>query len=158
MIAAELQPVLKPVAFLLGPWRGEGSGEYPTIQPFRYREEVRFSHTGKAFLVYTQRTEALEDGRPLHSEAGYLRSLGDGRLELVIAQPIGFAEVELGSVSGNRIELQSTQVLRTPTAKPVSAIARKIWLEGERLHYELAMALGGTALTHHLSAALVRVS
>jgi hypothetical protein len=158
VIAAELQPVLKPIAFLLGTWRGEGSGNYPTIDPFRYREEVRFSHTGKAFLVYTQRTEALEDGRPLHSEAGYLRSLGGGRLELVIAQPIGFAEIELGTVSGNRLELQSTQVLRTPTAKPVTAIARKIWLEGERLRYELGMAIDGGALTHHLSAALVRVS
>jgi hypothetical protein len=158
VIATELQPVLKPIAFLLGTWRGEGSGEYPTIQPFHYREEVRFTHTGKTFLVYTQRTEALDDGRPLHSEAGYLRSLGDGRLELVIAQPIGFAEIELGTVTGNRIELSSTQVLRTPTAKPVTAIARKIWLEGERLHYELGMALGDAALTHHLSAALVRVS
>ena len=158
MIAAELQPALKPVAFLLGTWRGKGSGDYRTIQPFRYREEVRFSHTGKAFLVYTQRTEALADGRPLHSEAGYLRSLGAGRLELVIAQPIGFAEIELGTVVGTRIELESMQVLRTPTAKPVTAIARKIWLDGESLRYELGMALGGAALTHHLSAALVRVS
>ncbi len=158
MIAADLQPVLKPVAFLLGTWRGEGAGDYPTIQPFRYREEVRFSHTGKAFLVYTQRTEALDDGRPLHSEAGYLRSVGDGRLELVIAQPTGFAEVELGTVNGTLIEFESTQVLRTPTAKPVTAITRRIWLEDEQLRYELRMAVGGAALTHHLLAALARVS
>ncbi len=149
--------MLKPIAFLLGTWRGEGSGDYPTIQPFRYREEVRFSHTGKTFLVYTQRTEALDDGRPLHSEAGYLRSLGNGRLELVIAQPIGFAEIELGTVVGTRIELESTQVLRTPTAKPVTAIARKIWLDGDTLRYELSMAISGGALVHHLTATLRRL-
>ncbi len=157
MIAAELQPALKPIAFLLGTWRGEGSGDYPTIQPFRYREEVRFSHTGKAFLVYTQRTEALDDGRPLHSEAGYLRSLGDGRLELVIAQPIGFAEIELGTVVGTRIELECTHVLRTPTAKPVTAIARRIWLDGETLRYELVMAMSSGPLVHHLTATLRRL-
>lgn len=35
---------LQPLAFLLGTWRGEGKGEYPTIVPFAYGEEVRFWH------------------------------------------------------------------------------------------------------------------
>src|SRR2546421_11877811 len=98
MIAADLHPALKPVAFLLGTWRGEGEGQYPTIKPFRYREEIRFTHNGKPFLTYTQRTEAIDTGQPLHAEAGYLRLLGDGPLELVSAQPIGFAEIPLGRV------------------------------------------------------------
>jgi len=100
MIAADLNPALKPVAFLLGTWRGEGEGQYPTIKPFRYREEIRFTHNGKPFLIYTQRTEAIDTGQPLHGEAGYLRLVGDGRLEFVIAQPIGFAEISLGRVNG----------------------------------------------------------
>src|SRR5205085_3544981 len=93
MIATELNPALKPVAFLLGTWRGEGEGEYPTIKPFRYREEVRFSHNGKAFLIYSQRTEAIDSDQPMHAETGYLRVVGDDQVEFVIAQPIGFAEI-----------------------------------------------------------------
>src|ERR1700756_1420383 len=104
MIATQLYPALTPVAFLLGTWHGEGQGEYPTIKPFRYREEIRFTHNGKAFLIYGQRTEAIDGGQPMHAETGYLRVVGDNRVEFVIAQPIGFAEISLGHIAGTRID------------------------------------------------------
>ena len=157
MIAADLHPALKPVAFLLGTWRGEGDGQYPTIKPFRYREEIRFTHNGKPFLIYTQRTEAIDTGQPLHGEAGYLRLVGDGRLEFVIAQPIGFAEISLGRVNGQRIDVECASVGRTPTAKPVTSISRSLWLEGETLHYELKMGMGDFPLVRHLVASFRRV-
>lgn len=147
---------IAPVAFLLGTWRGEGSGEYPTIRPFRYREEIRFWHTGKAFLAYTQRTEAADDGRPLHAEMGYLRITGANEVEFVIAQPIGVAEIEVGSVGDRRIDLHSHTVARTPTAKNVTALARSFWMEGDTLRYEVRMALDGGPLLHHLAASFTR--
>jgi len=158
MIQTHLHAALEPVAFLLGRWRGEGSGQYPTIQPFRYREEIHFWHTGKPFLAYTQRTEASDDGRPLHAEMGYLRIVADGRAELVIAQPTGFAEIEVGIVRPGRIELESTVVARTATAKPVTALARTIWLDGETLRYTLQMALDGGPLLPHLAASFRRMA
>ncbi len=157
LMATETASLVQPIAFLLGTWRGEGAGQYPTIQPFRYREEIRFWHTGKAFLAYRQRTEAAEDGRPLHAEMGYLRVAGEGRVELVIAQPTGFAEIEVGTVRGQRIDLQSTLVGRTPTAKPVTALARSFWLEEDTLRYELRMAMDGGPLRPHLAAVFQRV-
>ncbi len=51
-----LHPDLEPVAWLLGSWRGEGAGSFPTIQSFRYGEELRFWHVGKPFLAFAQRT------------------------------------------------------------------------------------------------------
>src|ERR1700694_4670329 len=116
MLATELNPALTPVAFLLGPWRGEGEGQYPSIKPFRYREEIRFTHNGKPFLIYSQRTEAIETSQPMHGEAAYLRLVGDGRVEFVIAQPIGYAEISLGRVDGRRIDVVCASVGRAPTA------------------------------------------
>ena len=158
MIAADLNPALKPVAFLLGTWRGEGEGQYPTIKPFRYREEIRFTHNGKTFLIYTQRTEAIDTGQPLHGEAGYLRLVGDGRVEFVIAQPIGFAEISLGRVDGQRIDVTCASVGRTPTAKPVTSISRSLWLDQETLRYELRMAMEGVPLERHLVASFRRTN
>ena len=156
MLATELNPALAPVAFLLGTWRGEGEGQYPSIKPFRYREEMRFTHNGKAFLIYSQRTEAMDTGQPLHGESGYLRLVGGGRVEFVIAQPIGFAEISLGRVDGQRIDLESQTVARTPTAKAVTSVNRSIWLEGDTLRYELKMGMEGIPLARHLVASFRR--
>jgi len=152
-----MSPALKPVAFLLGTWRGEGQGEYPTIKPFHYREEIRFAHNGKAFLIYSQQTEAVESGQPMHAETGYLRVVGDERVEFVIAQPIGFAEISVGRISGTRIDVESSTVGRTPTAKPVTSISRSLWLEGETLHYETRMGMEGVPMVRHLTASFRRI-
>src|SRR2546429_8457601 len=117
VIATELNPALTPVSFLLGTWRGEGEGQYPSIKPFRYREEIRFTHNGKPFLIYTQRTEAIDSGQPMHGEAGYLRLVGAGRGEVVIAQPNGYAQISLRRVGGRRGDGEGARGRRAPAPK-----------------------------------------
>ena len=158
MIEVSVHPAIQPVAFLLGRWRGEGAGQYPTIKPFRYREEAAFGHNGKPFLTYSQSTWSAEDGRPLHGEMGYLRMVGEGQAELVIAQGIGITEVDTGRVRERELVLESCSVGRTPTAKPVTQVRRRIWLEGETLRYELEMAFAEVPLVNHLEASLRRVA
>ena len=83
------------LAFLLGTWRGEGTGEYPTIEPFTYRETVTFDHAGDAWFSYIQESWT-PDGKPLHFERGFLRpGNADGDVEFVLAHPIGVTEVAL---------------------------------------------------------------
>lgn len=151
-----MHPDVAPIAFLLGTWVGEGAGEYPTIEPFAYGEEVRFSETGKPFLAYSQRTWSLDDGRPLHAECGYWRPQPGGRLEVVLAHPTGISEILEGAVTGGRIELASTVVGRTSTAKEVRALRRVFEVDGDTLTYRVAMAAVGVPMTHHLAATLVR--
>jgi THAP4-like, heme-binding beta-barrel domain len=152
-----LHPDVASLAGLLGVWRGEGAGEYPTIAPFRYGEEVRFWHVGKPFLAYTQRTWSLDDGRPLHGESGYWRPKPGGAVEVVLAHPTGIAEVLEGRVDGGRIELGTTTVATTSTAKEVTALRRRFELDGDTLGYTVAMAAVGQPLQHHLAATLRRV-
>jgi hypothetical protein len=146
-----------PLAGLLGTWRGEGVGEYPTITPFRYAEEVTFRSIGKPFLAYEQRSWALDDGRPLHSECGYWRAQPDGSVEMVLAHPTGIVEVLEGGLDDGRFELSSTTVAGTRTAVEVSALHRVFQLSGDVLTYALAMAAVGQPLQRHLTAELHRV-
>src|SRR5580692_11570061 len=146
----ELHPNLQALAPLLGLWQGSGSGEYPTIEPFDYLEEVTFSHVGKPFLVYGQKTKAAADGAPLHAETGYLRVPEPGRVELVLAHPSGVTEIEVGSyrVAGDviDIELATTSIGLTPTAKEVSALGRSFRIDGDQLSYSVQMGAVGQPL------------
>jgi hypothetical protein len=71
-VAPEPHPELEPLSFLLGVWRGEGSGSCRTIQPFPDGEEVCFRHVGKPFLLYAQRIWAVGVSTTHHLHA-YLR-------------------------------------------------------------------------------------
>lgn len=158
--APPLHPALAALAPLLGRWSGPGTGEYPTIHPFDYHEEVSFTHVGKPFLIYGQRTRGVTDGLPMHSETGYLRVPEPGVVELVLAHPSGVTEIEVGTyqVGGDRLELElaTTSVGLTPTAKEVSGLERSFTIVGDELSYSLRMAAVGQPMVHHLSAELRR--
>lgn len=96
----------------------------------------------------------------MHGESGFLRGPVDGRVELIIAQPTGFAEVATLTVGeedatlvldGARAALQ-----RTPGAKDVRDVRRRFRLDGDALHYDLWMSYAGHEDEHHLRAVLHR--
>ncbi len=159
MSCMELHPDLAELAVLVGTWRGEGHGDYPTIEPFDYVEEVTFSAPAtKPFLVYGQKTTRAGTGEPLHIETGYLRPAGPGRVELIIAQPTGIAEVHAGTVTDGRFDLRSETVALTPTAKEVVTVHRHLRVDGDLLSYRLEMGAVGRPHQLHLEAELRRVA
>lgn len=153
---ADLHPKIACLGFLLGTWVGEGAGNYPTIQPFAYREEVSFSHVGKPFLAYSQRTWDADTGLPLHAESGYWRAGADGHVELVLAHPSGIVEVEEGTLDGHSLSLSSVLIGRTTTAKEVTTLARSVTVNGDVMTYTLAMGAVGQPAQRHLEGRLRR--
>lgn len=156
----DVHAALGPLALLVGVWRGEGEGAFPTIAPFRYREEVAFTHDGRPVLTYRQRTWRMDADVPMHAESGYLRGPAEGRAELIVAQPTGFGEVATLTVTVGDgalvLDGARTPVQRSPSAKHVADVRRRFRLAGDTLHSDLWMTYAGHDDEHHLRAVLHR--
>jgi THAP4-like, heme-binding beta-barrel domain len=153
---------LAPLRFLIGRWEGAGVVGYPTIESAQFGQEVSFSHNGKPFLYYLSRTWLLDAdgnlGRPLAMETGFWRPQPDNQLEVLLVHPTGITEIYLGQITGTKIELVTDAVLRTSSAKEVTAGRRLYGLIGADLGYAYDMAAVGQPLQSHVSAQLKRCS
>jgi hypothetical protein len=159
-IPADLHPDLIPVAFLLGHWHGNGHGDYPTIDAFRFGQEIGFTHDGRPFLHYFSRTWLVDDEgnevRPLALETGFLRGRPDGEIELLLTHPTGFAEIYYGTVDGAKLALTTDAVVRTGSAKEYVAGHRLYGLVDGDLLWTFDMAAVGEPLQPHIWARLQR--
>jgi hypothetical protein len=159
----ELPDLVKPFAFLLGTWRGEGVGGYPTLeQDFRYGEEITFACYGKPVIEFTSRSWAVEDERPLARQAGFWRPTSETDLEVVLTIAAGLVEVFYGRLvagpAGEHVEIETDFIGHTATAKQVDQDKRLYAVRGGKLMYAMEMAAVGQPLQAHLSAALDRVA
>lgn len=159
-IPDNLHPDCAPIAWLLGTWRGNGHGDYPTIDAFQFGQEVVFAHDGRPFFHYFSRTWIVDgEGNKVREgalETGFLRARPEGQLELILAHPTGFAEVWYGEVDGAKFELVTDAVVRTATAKDYAGGKRLYgYVEGDLL-YAYDMAAMGQALQPHLWGRLLR--
>lgn len=153
MAAPPLDPLL---ARLVGTYVGDGEGDFPTVQPFRYREQLEFTAPGGPVVAYSQRTSDPASGRPMHAENGFLRPAPGGRAELVLAHSFGLTEVQEGTLElaadGTlRLQLASTAIGVAGTAKPVDAVRRELLLTGDVLRSELWMSYAGVESQHLLA-------
>jgi hypothetical protein len=166
--AGKLPEELAPLSWLIGRWIGVGTGQYPTIEDFRFGQEVSFVTDGRPFLTYWSRSWLLDDDgnrvRPLAIETGFWRPRPENHFEVELAHPTGFSEVWYGSVeitglenaaiTGARLEMRTDAVLRTASAKDYSAGHRLYGLVNGRLLWTFDMAAMGQEMQNHLSASL----
>jgi len=101
----------------------------------------------------------------MHTETGYIRvrSGDDGdHLEFLVCDPTGISSVFEGSVTSDTdqelvIEFSSTNITGTPSAKPVSALQRKLTItksEPMGMKYQVNMKAMDQELQEHLTAEL----
>ncbi len=163
----KLHPALDGLLPYIGVWRGRGRGGYPTIEDFDYAQEIRISHDGRPFLCYESRAWLLDEQsrpvRPAGREMGWWRPVLDGNdratneWEALMSTPTGVMELHLGKRTGTQLEFATDAVVRTPTAKEVTAGHRLFGIVEGALLYAQEMAAVGHGLTPHLSARLIRV-
>ncbi|HYN75114.1 MAG TPA: FABP family protein [Candidatus Limnocylindria bacterium] len=160
-LSADLPAPLVPLAWLIGSWAGAGVGGYPSVEEFRFGQEVVFEHDARPFLTYSSRTWLLDDEgafvRPLATESGFWRPQPDGALEVTLSHPTGFTEIWIGTVEGARIELRTDVVARTTTSKEYTAGHRLYGLVEGDLAWAFDMAAVGQTIQPHVSARLKRV-
>jgi hypothetical protein len=155
-----LHPDCAPIAWLLGTWRGNGHGDYPTIKPFQFGQECIFTHDGRPFFHYMSRSwEVDEQGEKVAErgiETGFIRCRADGHLEWLLTHNTGFAEVWYGTAEGAKIEVTTDAVVRTETAKEYAGGHRMYGLVEGDLLWAFDMAAVGQPLQPHLWGRLVR--
>lgn len=171
ILPSSLPEQLLPLSWLIGRWAGVGTGQYPTIEDFRFGQEVSFSTDGRPFLIYWSRSWMLDDEgnrvRPLATETGFWRPRPDNRVEVQLAHPTGYAEVWYGQVTvtglenaaitGAKAELATEVVSRTESAKEYTQGERLYGLVNGRLLWTFDMAAMGQPLQNHLAATLMPV-
>ncbi len=155
-----LHPNCGPVAWLLGTWRGNGHGDYPTIEKFEFGQELIFTHDGRPFLHYMARSWIVDENgekvRDAAIETGFLRCPEPGKVEFLLTHSSGIVELWVGEAGGGKVEVITDAVVRSSLAKEVTAGKRLYGnVEGDLL-YAYDMAAVGQPLQPHLWARLKR--
>ncbi len=159
-IPDNIHPNVAPFAWLLGSWQGGGEGDYPTIEKFRFGQELLFQQDGRPFIHYMGRAWLLDaDGnkvREAAQETGFIRCLEDGAVEWMLTHNTGMLELYHGKVEGAKLDLSTDAVMRTATAKEYVAGHRLYGLVEGNLWFAMDMAAMGQELQPHLWGKLVR--
>lgn len=145
---------------LVGRWEGTGTVDYPTIDPFTYREvlEVREREGLFHYELSTWLTDGAEEV-PSHQETGFIRIGDDGTVDMLNAQGSDRVEVLRGKAATEEdvlvLELESVAIAGDDR---MIRSWRSLELEGDELRYTMGMAttrVPDGAL--HLTARLSRV-
>lgn len=159
---------LAHVSWLIGRWVGVGLGHYPTIEDFRFAQEIEFGCDGRPFLSYWSRSWVIDDEgiriKPASTESGFVRPLPENEFEFLLTHASGFAEIwhgkvevtglESNRITGARAQLQTDAVIRTSTAKPYTAGQRLYGLVNGELMWTFDMAAMEQPMQNHLAAQL----
>src|SRR5215510_11265717 len=153
---------------LVGTWKGEGRGRFPTIESFNYFEECVFSSNDSEPIIHFEQktwvksTDAT-NGRPLHWESGFIRAIEDGSVEISNAQNGGRVEVLRGTIDEAAylegivlLKLESVLFGNDPRLVQTT---RRYELDKDTLIYSIEMATNRTPKREqHLEAKLARLS
>jgi len=137
-------------------------GRFPTIKPFAYLDEIKFTSIGQPMLNYEAQSWHAERKNPMHREVGFLKIIPEtNKVALVLSHNFGLATVEEGTVLDREIQLRSTSIARMMEGSKeptVTELKREFRLVGDCLEHVVYMATSATTLSEHLRARYVKQS
>ena len=149
--------------FLLGKWKGNGFGKFPTIDTFYYNEELTFEYDGLNDLIhYEQRTWYKGNNSPLHWESGFIKPIEgmNNAFEISNSQDSGRVEVMTGiyELINNIHNLHFNIKLIQNDPRMVSS-ERIFIIYKDKLTYTMKMSTKNTPEhQQHLKAELVKIN
>ena len=151
------------VSTLVGTWEGSGSGEFPTIEPFSYREMFEVSEVvAGARLHYLQRTwrTNVEPEVPSHVETGFINVTAEGGIELLNSQGSDRVEALVGTVADADDGLVLDFTSRSLADDERMVDSWRTWtLRGDELSYTMGMRTTAVRTgASHLAATLRRTA
>nr|XP_034327369.1 THAP domain-containing protein 4 isoform X1 [Crassostrea gigas] len=163
-----LHEAAKPLQWLLGKWKGQGKGIYPTIKDFEYIEDLEFFHVGQPMLQFRPFGKWMgrfysvhkDTNKILHREVGFLRiKPGTNQVAFISSHNNGVSEMAEGTVEGQSVGLESHTLGRMSFGKDpqTKKLKRTLTLEGDTLHQVLFMETGNVTMTEHLRATYKKV-
>ncbi|KAB0804303.1 hypothetical protein PPYR_01273 [Photinus pyralis] len=156
MPPVQFHPAVEPIRWLVGKWKStKAVGDFPTIKPFTYNEEMEFESLGQPLLNYQSKTCHPVANNPMHLESGFLRiNPGTSNVAFMVSHNFGLVSLEEGTVVDNNLNLKSTHIGRMSFAKDpaVTEIARSFVYSpnDKKLHITVLMATSNTELHQHL--------
>jgi THAP domain-containing protein 4 len=145
--------------FLLGKWKGSGSGKFPTITSFDYDEILTFRTDSYNDLIhYEQRTWLKRDDTPSHWESGFIKPVDgeDNVFEITNAQDSGRVEVLRGEFYKDKDDYMLHFKMVTIANDPRMMNSERIFtIKDDKLSYIVKMATKNTPEhQHHLQSLL----
>jgi hypothetical protein len=146
---------------LVGTWEGAGRGEYPTLDPFDYRELLEVDGSPESpFLHYRQQTWRDQDGGEVgsHVETGFISLDENQGVNVLNAEGSDRVEVLTGTMAERDgvLVLDLRSVVLAHDERMISSW-RQIEVEGDELRYTMGMATTRVPEgANHLTARLTR--
>ncbi|KAJ8924185.1 hypothetical protein NQ315_006976 [Exocentrus adspersus] len=146
---------LNALKWIIGKWGSiKAEGSFPTIESFKYCEEISFTSVGQPVLNYSSLSWHPIKLNPMHLESGFLRvKPGTNQVSFMVAHNFGLTSLEEGCFTENKLEVKSSRIERMHFAKDpkVLEIVRTYeLLQDGNLELILSMSTTNTPLTQHL--------
>ena len=96
------ETILNPLYWLEGTWEGSGIGQFPTIEAFKYHDQMIFkflNNTKEPLIHFEEKAWIIEDEKPAfkHWETGFFRPINSEEIELQVTHNTGRIEVLKGN-------------------------------------------------------------
>ncbi len=172
MTEIKLLQVMSPLTMLIGSWSGQGNGKYPTMEPFEFSDQLNFkllqdSYEQEPLIHFEQIAKVKEDSEFVfkHWEAGFLRPVDNGMIELQVTHNTGRIEIMEGryerlDTNRGQFKIRFTSTFLHNSVGLVEAHAsERVWvLEENEIRCQQAMSTKDISqMTVHLNSILERV-